>query len=60
VIDERAVAPVAIHRNQYAAARVLNARAARLPAETAETWEWMIPRRAHASIVIGSFRDHRM
>ena len=36
VIDQRAVAPVAVHRDQQPAARILNARPARLAAEPAE------------------------
>src|SRR2546430_10644665 len=36
VIDERAIAPVAVHRNQHTAPRVLHARAACLTAEAAE------------------------
>src|SRR5438034_7183903 len=36
VIDEGAIAPVAVHRNQDAAARIVNAGPARLTAEPAE------------------------
>ena len=36
VIHERAVSPIAVHRDQHAAAGILNARAARLTAEPAK------------------------
>ena len=36
VVNEGAIAPVTVHRNQDAAARIVNAGAARLPAEPAE------------------------